>query len=696
MRMFSIVFFLVQGLLLSQVGNAQTPLEPAILKDELGQTSLNGHVEYLEDKEGTLTFEDAAISRKYKAAGIGVPNFGFTDSVYWFRFSITNHTNQSSLLLEQGYTHIDYVSLFVFDLDGEFKEQRGGDMLPFKNRARDYRTITFQINIEPGMTKSFWLRTQTSSSTQVPLKVYKEATFAQASEREAAMLGAFYGIILVMIVFNALLWMSLRDKTYLSYVGYLIFYLLGQLTVNGNALRYLFPESPQLNSFAMPFSMFTAFFFAFRFTREFMCLADILPKTSYAFVWTERIFVAGAIACIWVPYAVIIKPIALAGILGPFTFLILGIACIRKGNKPARTYIAAWSVFIFGLIVYGLKTFGVLPSNAFTEFAPQVGSALEATLLTLALADKIHVSQEKEAESQAALLETYKALDNELTNREKLENQNTALQKDIQQASNQLIQADKLSTLGALAAGVAHDIASPTQFIVSGVDISNQCIGTIQDRLKSLLSEDSDEAREVYERFKKDLNQTEAALSDISLGAQRITSINEAIRNQSRSDTVPETHLLKPLIEECIIILGSKLTSCEVKIICNDQISVFARRSHIGQVLTNLISNAADALKENPEQDTPLVQIQAEAVNNVVRLSIIDNGPGIPEALREKILQPFFTTKEVGKGTGLGMPICVRIIEAHGSKLETDNSPNTHGARFSFSLPATQARWRQV
>jgi signal transduction histidine kinase len=438
------------------------------------------------------------------------------------------------------------------------------------------------------------------------------------------------------------------------------------------------------------------FFFAFRFTREFMNLENILPKASRALMWIERILFGAAIVSIWIPYSIVIKPAALVSLIAPLTFLGIGVACVKQGYKPARTYLTAWSFFIFGLVVYSLKSFGILPTNVFTEFSMQVGSALEVTLLSLALADRIHVIQAKEAASQAALLQTYRALDQELAHRENLETQNETLAKDIQLASEQLIQADKLSTLGALAAGVAHDIASPTQFIVSGVETSNQCIDTIDKRLKTLLGDDSDEAREVYSAFSKDISKTESALSDIGLGAKRITAINEAIRNQSRSDTAPEAFLLKPLIQECTTILGSKLTFSQTNIDCNENLEVFARRSHIGQVITNLVSNAADALSEHATEDGPEIEIKGELRAEGIYLSVSDNGPGIPEDMREKILEPFFTTKAVGKGTGLGMPICVRIAEAHGSKLEISKSPSLGGAQFSFILPITQAKGEEA
>ena len=692
MRIFSTLLFIAQGLLLSQAAYGQATLPPVVLLENPGQVSLNGHIEYLEDKEGNLTLKDAIASGNFVNAGENAPNFGFTKSVYWFRFSITNQTKQKSLLLEQGYPQIDYIDLFTPSLGGGFLEQQSGDMLPFKKRAREYRTITFNLEIEPGESQLVYVRTQTSSSTQLPLKVHTESTFSKASERESTALGVYYGIILVMIVFNALLWMSLRDKTYLSYVAYLTFYLLGQLAINGNALRYIFPESPSLNSIALPFSIFLLFSFVYRFTREFMDLEQLFPRASRAVVWAEQILIVAAIASIWVPYSIIIKPAALCAVIIPVTLLAIGIACVRQGYKPARTYLTAWSMFLLGLITYGLKTAGILPSNAFTEFAVQVGSALEVTLLSLALADRIHVVQAKEAASQAALLETYKALDHELSNREKLEEQNTTLQKDIHLASEQLIQADKLSTLGALAAGVAHDIASPTQFIVGGVEIGNKSLLTMDDRLKALLGEESDEARKVYNTFKEDLNKTESALADIGLGAKRITNINEAIRNQSRSDTAPETFLLKPLIDECTTILGSKLTFCHVETNCDAELKAFARRSHIGQVLTNLVSNAADALLEHSTEKAPSIEIKVEPKKEGIYLSVSDSGPGIPSNMRDKILEPFFTTKEVGKGTGLGMPICVRIIEAHDSKLEIDDSPKLGGARFSFVLPMAQAK----
>jgi signal transduction histidine kinase len=487
MRNLPALLFIIHSLQLSQLAYGQTGPASAVLQENPGQASLDGHIEYLEDNEGLLTIDEVASSADFTHAGNDTPNFGFTNSVYWFRFSITNNTKQNTLLLEQGYTHLDYISLFSRNQDGGFKEEQSGDMLPFKHRARPYRTITFQMNIEPRETKTFFVRTQTSGSIQLPLTVYKEVIFSQVSERESAALGAYYGIILVMIVFNMLLWMSLRDKTYLSYVGYLVFYLLGQLALNGNAFRYLFSESPNLNSVALPFSMFMGFLFAFRFTREFMILENILPKASRTIIWVERILLVAALISIWAPYAIIIKPAALVAVLAPFTFLVIGFICLQKGYRPAKTYLIAWSVLLIGAIVMALKNFGILPSNAFTEFAIQVGSALEVTLLSLALADRIHVIQEQRelalaAESAAhySLAESYQALHIELERRKAAED-NLALE---------------LKARSHLVSEAAHRLNNPLNISMGG-------IGILEEKLKNHV----ESLQSVFEHLEPESNQ---------------------------------------------------------------------------------------------------------------------------------------------------------------------------------------------
>jgi signal transduction histidine kinase len=650
--------------------------------------SLNAKMDLLVDVDGTLTLDQVMSSKNFELAGEKTPNFGFSSSVYWVRFSLLNSTDQSLLLVELGYTFLDYVSLFSPDSAGGFREKISGDMLPFSERARDHRTVTFELAQEPSTTATYYLRIQTTSSVQIPVRVYTEASFGEMSSNENTMLGGYYGIFIVMILFNGLLWISLKDKIYGYYILFLSSYLLSQLVFNGNAHRLFLGDFPTINNKLVPMVCCLVFVSISLFCRSFLDLATTEKRLSAIFVWLERVGIVLVLVSAVVPYSLAVKFVALTAVLIPPGLIYAGIKRAVRGYAPARIYVLGWFSLLGGITIFSFRTVGLLPANIFTQYALQVGSVFEVALLSLALADRINVIQENEASAQKSLLENFKELAHEHQGIEKLDNENRALNVEIEESSHQLIMADKLATLGSLAAGVAHDIANPASLIQNGAVAMNQNFQKFGDQIGRLLGNDSAEAREVYTAFRGDLDKGEQALRDVTLGAERISSINTAIRNQSRSDPNPELFDVATLIDECVTVLGSKLKQAEVEILCQSNLKGWGRRSHIGQVITNIVSNAVDAARSNIHNNPVVnVKISVELGANCLVFSVSDSGAGVLENLRDKILEPFFTTKDVGKGTGLGMPICLRILEAHGGTLSIDSDPLLGGAAFSFSLP---------
>ena len=206
----------------------------------------------------------------------------------------------------------------------------------------------------------------------------------------------------------------------------------------------------------------------------------------------------------------------------------------------------------------------------------------------------------------------------------------------------------------------------------------------IQTTIRELLSDDSDEAKALLGQFESQFANEESAAKDIALAAARIGEINSAIRNQSRVDLAPGIVTLRTLVDECLTITRSRLIGIEVDICFEESAVVHVIRSQFGQVLINLISNAADAIGEVEEKaKSGRIRLSARVEGKTLEeFTIEDSGPGIPEDARERILQPFFTTKEVGKGTGLGMPIVLRILDLHGLTLSIDDSVDLGGAKM--------------
>ena len=403
MKLIPICLLIIQMLVYSQDAYGKIEVEPAVLGATPGQVSLDGHIEFLEDKNGLLTIEQVAASTDFSYAGEDTPNFGFSDSVYWFRFSVNNQSGFENFLLEIGYPLLDYVELFEKSGEG-FASQSSGDMLVFSERARGHRTITFSNHQLPVKAVSYFLRVQTSSSIQVPIRAYTEESFFRMNSKEDSALLAYYSAILIMILFNFVLGLSLRDRIYIVYIGFLSSFVLLQLILNGNGHRWLFPSYPVISNTMLPVSIFVTFGFGYTFSRKFLDLSEVEAPIGRFLDYGRHFCWVMVLVSLFTPYSTVIKVCVLTGLVSPVSWMIAGILSYRSGFLPARSYLVAWVTLLLGGMTFALKTAGLVPVNTFTNYAMQFGSAVEVVLLSLALAERIHVFQASSLESQEKLI----------------------------------------------------------------------------------------------------------------------------------------------------------------------------------------------------------------------------------------------------------------------------------------------------
>ncbi len=321
------------------------------------------------------------------------------------------------------------------------------------------------------------------------------------------------------------------------------------------------------------------------------------------------------------------------------------------------------------------------------------------------LADKLREVEELSARTVAQEQEKQQLLARQNETLEHLVSERTAALDqsltDLRATQAQLIQREKLASLGELTAGVAHEIQNPLNFVNNFSDVSVELLTELeQEQERPVTERDAELEKEILGDIKQNISKT-------SHHGQRAASIVRGMLQHSRSSAGQrEPTDLNALTDEYLRLayhglrrsdVSAKDKIVEVNLVTHfnsDLPAVPVVPQDIGRVLMNLFTNAFYAVQERAQVCVsqsgtyrPTVTVTTEQVGDMVRIRVHDNGTGIPDEVRSKLFQPFFTTKPTGKGTGLGLSLSYDIIvKGHGGTIELQSKPDTF-TEFVISLP---------
>jgi signal transduction histidine kinase len=691
------------------------------IKDASVPVPIGKHLSIYIDSNATYTADNILTNPSFELTEKKVPVFNVTPGNIWAKFSVVNQTSDSLLFLNLQYANISFIEMYKLNKGKLIKQDSSGNALPFVEKKNVNPYYLFLLHQRTGDTATYYVKVNSSHPVLLPFFIENRSALDYTWSLQSSIIGIYIGIILAIFFYNFFLFLSTRDKSYLIYVLYLLFIGLAQITLAGYGFKYLWPSMPAFNTYALTVTSALAGITGISFALFFLKTKEFIPRFNKFYYLLIGVYVIGIILSFSGNNSISYSILNVISLLGGLSLIAVSayIAFVKK-YKPATFYFIAWLAFLGGMIVFVLRNLNVLPYNNFTTYILYVGSAIEAILLSIALADKINVLRKEKEFSQARELEA------SLENQRLIKEQNITLEQkvkerteDLETANSQLnvafrdlkdtqtqllVEAEKMASLGQLTAGIAHEINNPINFVKSNIkplQLDFNDLIEVIDAYGNLHKVDVNEIPEklkAVEKLKRQLDvdfiKTEIVdlMRGIEDGAERTAEIVKGLRTFSRLDEreIKTVDIHEGIDSTLVIVRNTVPYYIKINKEFRAQGRIECFPGKLNQVFMNILNNAVQAITMKSKQDAnETVTISTDDIveNGIkkMQIKIKDSGMGMTEEVKHKIFDPFFTTKDVGSGTGLGLSIVFKIIQKHHGTIEVNSEPGK-GSEFVLTL----------
>ena len=678
-----------------------------------------------EDQGHTLTLEDVRIPSGEVMQWSGAPgetrSMGIQHVTYWYELAIVNTSNVEEWYLVNRWPHAYKFNVFYVPDDSLSPVQKVelSTKRAFDDRPVDHRFLVAPVKLPSGTSGKLYVQAESANVAQAPMDLIPASQFFESDTNRLLWDGIFFGIILVMIFYNLSVYLAFRDPNYILYVIFIALFGVLQSHFLGYSFQYMWPSFPWFQERAIGVFIGFTIFAGGYFVDRYLELEEAHPRFSRpikGLAWAA--FACGILSFVLPPTLATALGATVAIPICTMAFL-AGLESWRGGYTPAAYFTLAWGIFLFGVILFALQKFGVFAYGPVTENLISIGHAVEVTLLSFGLAERINATRREAFEAQQ------RALDNEI----QLSNfQKEALdtEKKIRQALEEALQKAELANKlkSEFLANMSHELRTPLNAIINVPTLilnnytatrfwhCDSCNADFEDPDLSPLREpehaekcpdcDITLTTDLLIVNSGDMRNHFRLLNRCNTSGKYLLKIINDLLDISKLEAEqmnisPEDFELLPVFEEIEATLTDLATTkgleLKFELETNDQ-RAFADTVKTQQTLVNLVGNAIKFTEEGSVTFSATNQ-----ADGTILFAVKDTGCGIPESAKNLVFESFRQvdgghTRKHG-GTGLGLAISKRLVELHGGKIWLESEMEV-GTTFFFILPQTEATFERL
>jgi hypothetical protein len=622
--------------------------ETIVLNDPLEDYFLSENkVDILKDSDHKLTIKSILSPENdtlFKSLRTTFPENEDPGASYWIRFKLRNQRPDINWLLECYNIQVNQLEFYTVNEDGSYIIQKTGADHHFDDRTFNHINFEFLLSNLDQREKTYYVRFILKSGDKMRFLIRSYSRFTNYAFNEYYLLGTFYGMIIIIALYNLFLYPRLKDSAYLYYGIYAVFVGLFSMAQDGIGFQYFWPSLPRFNDYA-PF-LFSSLMVIFMllYTRSFLetkinypilnnlIIGFIILKASIIII--NFISPEGSKNLIWID----LLPFILA--------YITAIVSYENNNRSSLYFVIGFTILFLAFLINTLRIFKVIPANVITVYSINVAVIIEMILLSQALTERVKKIRENELMKEN--------LNKELEQKVKEKTEALLMQKNIIE--------EKAKALDTFIYKASHDIKGPLKSLIGVATLG--------------MKDTSDYAPIYFKHVLKTARKLDAIVKDL-LHITNVNNLNIEISEINFKETIID------ILESCNRIPGYESINFEIDIEQDGKFS--SEKMLISSIIQNIIENGIKF--RNREASVNKLKITVKSNDKMCQLKFVDNGIGIEKEYHEKIFEMFFRIQDGhDESTGLGLYIVKLAVEKLGGQIHL-KSVQGEGTTFKITLP---------